>query len=119
MIRITFKNLERSELAREAVEERLQQVIERFPELSQSRIQVSLCMDNSPQQSGPDLFRVKVRIEKGKFDGVILEKSASNLYLALAQVSEYLLERLNRAGDKVRVKVRTQERKAQLRMVQS
>ena len=110
MVKITFKNLERSELAKEAVEERFKEVVDRFPDLSQSNIHVTLSMENSPRQSGPDLFRVKTRIEKNKYHGVILEKKSSSLYTALADVAEHLLERLNRFGDKKRVKARRQER---------
>lgn len=111
MIRITFKNLDRSELAREAVETKLQQVIEKFPDLFKSRINVTLCMENSPRQAGPDIFCVKTRIQGSKYDGIILEKRDSNLYGALGQVSAHLLERLNRYGDKTRVKARAKERK--------
>lgn len=111
MIKVVFNNLERSELAKEAVEEKLQEVITRFPDLAASTLHVNLGMENSPTQKGPDLFRVKVRIERGKYQGVILEKKSTSLYTALADVAEHLLERLNRAGDKVRVKARNQERK--------
>jgi len=111
MIKVVFKNLEKSDLAKEAVEERLREVLERFPSLSESHIVVTLSMQNSPRQGGPDLFAVKTRIEKGIYDGVILEKSAPSLYVALADICEHLLERLNRFSDKKRVKSRTLERK--------
>lgn len=111
MIKVVFKDLEKSDLAREAVEERFQEVMERFPALSESRIVVTLSMENSPRQGGLDLFGVKTRIEKGTYDGVILEKSASSLYVALADLCEHLLERLNRFSDKKRVKSRNIERK--------
>lgn len=112
MIQITFKNLERSELAEEAVQDRLQEALERFPDLSQAKLHVTLAMENSPRQTGPDLFRVKLRVSGGKYHGVILEKEASSLYAALADLNEHLLERLNRFGDKLRVKLRSRERKA-------
>ena len=50
MIKVVFKDLEKSDLAREAVEERFQEVMERFPALSESRIVVTLSMENSPRQ---------------------------------------------------------------------
>jgi ribosomal subunit interface protein len=111
MIKITFKNLERSELAKQAVEEKMKEVVNRFPDLTTSNIQVTLSMENSPRQAGPDLFRVKTLIHKSKYHGVILEKQSPSLYAALAEVSEHLLERLNRFGDKKRVKARRQERR--------
>jgi ribosome-associated translation inhibitor RaiA len=111
MIKVNFKNLEKSSLAVEAAEERLGELVERFPVLNGSELQVTLSMENSPRQAGPDLFGVKVRIQGGRYHGVILEKKAASLYVALADVSEHLLERLNRFGDKTRVKNRAQERR--------
>lgn len=106
MIQIKFKNLERSELAREAAQERMENLIEKFPDLSESLVQVTLEMENSPTQAGPDLFKVKVFVSKSKYDGVLVEKSNSNLYVALADVVDHMLEILNRYGDKERVKQR-------------
>lgn len=111
MIRIVFKNLHKSELAREAVEAKLEEAMDRFPDLRASRVVVTLSMDNSPRQTGADVFRVLMRVENGKYKGVIIEKSAPNLYVALGDISEHLLERLNRLGDKIRVKARAEERK--------
>lgn len=111
MIQVIFKNLEKSELAKNLVENRLTDAVERFPDLHESQITATLTMDNSPTQAGPDLFGVKVRIVGGKYDGVILERSANSLYTALSELSERLLERLNRRGDRERVKIRKSERK--------
>lgn len=111
MVTITFKNLETSQLAKDAVHEKMEHVLDQFPELSRSKCFVTLEMENSPRQSGPDVFKTKLRVQGGKFDGLILEKQALSLYIALADLSEHLLERLNRMGDKVRVKARHQARK--------
>ncbi|MFM8269576.1 MAG: hypothetical protein ACKN9V_05240, partial [Pseudomonadota bacterium] len=64
-----------------------------------------------PKQAGPDLFGVKVRIQGGAYHGIILEKKSSSLYVALADVADHFLERLNRFSDRTRVKERTQERR--------
>lgn len=111
MIRIVFKNLEESELAKEAVYEQLQNTFERFPDLLGHKLTFTLSMDNSQFKPGPDLFKVKLVITGKKYGGVILEKSAKNLYTALSDLSEYSLERLNRFGDKKRMKKLSQERK--------
>lgn len=110
MIHIHFKNLERSELACEAVHERLQPLIEKFPDLETSKIQVTLEMENSPFQAGPDVFKVKTHFIRGRYDGITVTKDDSNLYVALATVVDHLLEKLNRFGDKTRVKERTKAR---------
>lgn len=104
MIHIKFKNLAKSELASEIVSERLQPTIERFPELKMHVIQITLSMDNSPRQAGPDFFKVHLRILGLKYGGVFLEKSAPSLYLALAWVIDGAHERLTRRAQKRRTK---------------
>lgn len=111
MIQIIFKNLEKSEMAKEAALERIDAMIDKFPVLNESQIKVTLEMQNSPIQAGPDLFTVKLQVGGGKYGGVRIVKSASNLYVALAEVVEVLLENLNTYGDKKRVKERSKARK--------
>ena len=65
---------------------------------------MTISMKNSPFQAGPDVFSVKIQCHGGRYRGVILQKSASSLYIALADLVDHLLERLNRYGDKSRVK---------------
>ena len=110
MIKVIFKDLEKSELAKEAAIEHVETLISRFPDLEGSKITMTLSMDNSPTQAGPDLFSVKFQCKSGKYKGVILEKYASNYYKALAALSDNLLERLNRFGDKKRVQNRKKAR---------
>ncbi len=110
MTQIIFKNLEKSEMARLAVIERIEALIEKFPDLSESKIQVTLEMENSPLKPGPDLFRVKFHLSRGRYDGITVEKSDSNLYVALADVADHMLEKLNRFGDRIRVQQRKSAR---------
>lgn len=110
MIQVKFKNLDKSEMAREAVQERIEALIEKFEDLNQSKIQVTLEMENSPVQAGPDLFKVKLHVSRGRYDGITVEKSDSNLYVALAEVVDHMLEALNRFGDRARVKERKRAR---------
>lgn len=109
-MRIVFRNLEKSEIAKEAVQERLGDMVEKFPKLENHKITVTLFMDNSPQQPGPDSFGVKVLIQGNTFNTISLCKTSPSLYLALADVREHLLEVLNRYGDKARVVERNKER---------
>ena len=110
MIQVKFKNLEKSEMAREAVQEREETLIEKFPDFKGSKIQVTLEMENSPLQAGPDLFKVKLHVVRGRYNGITVEKSDSNLYVALAEVVDHMLEVLNRFGDRARVKERKRAR---------
>jgi ribosome-associated translation inhibitor RaiA len=111
MIKITFRNMESSELAREATEDRIQAIVEKFEHLQEGRILVTLEMENSPQQAGPDVFKVKVQVNGGRYKGVRIVKSAPSLYVALADVVDHLLESLNRFSDKARVTERVKARK--------
>ncbi len=110
MIQIKFKNLDKSEMAREAVFERIEPLIEKFPDLNESKIQITLEMENSPLQAGPDLFKVKLHVARGRYDGITVEKSDASLYVALAEVVDHMLEVLNRFGDRARVKERKRAR---------
>lgn len=96
---------------KESIANRLSDDLERFPDLTEDAISVLVEMENSPFQAGPDLFRVKLRITKGRYQGVILEKTAGSFYTALGELNENLVERLNRFGDKHRVKQRKRARK--------
>ena len=106
MVTVVFRNLGKSDLTKESVITRLQDTIDRFPDLAGHRITATLSMENSPQQAGPDHFTVKIHVRGKKYRDVLIEKSAMNMYLALADVNEHLLERLNRMGDRTRVKLR-------------
>ena len=110
MIKVIFKNLEKSELTRDLALERVLTIVERFPDLHDHKINVTLSMENSPTQAGPDVFTVKVLINGKRFRAVLIEKSGATFYLALAEVIDHALERLNRYGDKERVKSRNQLR---------
>lgn len=110
MIIVNFKNLEPSEMAREAVYERLAVVIEKFVDLQSCKIKVTIEMHNGPHQAGPDLFSATVQIQSGRFRGVRISRSSANLYVAFAELADRLLERLNRHGDKIRVTSRRRTR---------
>jgi ribosome-associated translation inhibitor RaiA len=111
MIQISFKNLKKSEFVRSSVNNRLNTLIEKFDDLQDSRILVTLEMENSPLKAGPDLFKVKVYIQSGRFKGLTLVKSDPNLYVALAKMTDNMLIKLNNWGDKCRIKERTLARK--------
>lgn len=102
MIKVNFKNLEKSDLARAAVEERFGTLMEKFEDLEFCKINVTLEMENSPLQAGPDVFSVKVHISSGPFRGITVRKERENLYGALADLMDHMLEVLNRHLDKKR-----------------
>lgn len=104
MIQLKFKNLKRSDFLAQSVHDRFQPLIDKFDDLKESPIKIVLEMENSPIQVGPDFFKVKLYISQGRFAGIKVEKSNSNLYVAIAEVVDHMLEVLNRFGDRERVK---------------
>jgi ribosome-associated translation inhibitor RaiA len=110
MILVKFKNLEKSDLAGQAARERVQSLVDKFESLKKSRITVTLEMENSPTQAGPDLFSVKLHVSGGAYDGIRVKKSDANLYKALADLDDHMLERFNRASDRERVQQRARAR---------
>jgi ribosome-associated translation inhibitor RaiA len=88
MIKVVFKNLDKSELARNIVTDRLNPVLEKFPKTKGHRITVTLEMENSPAQAGLDYFKVSTMITGPLYKNIKLEKSSENLYLATAAASD-------------------------------
>jgi hypothetical protein len=103
MLEIAFKNLQPSQLVRDTIFDRILPHVSKFPDLQSARIRVTVEMENSPAQAGPDDFSIKLQILSGKYRGVVLSKKRNNFYLALADVADLLLERLNNRGDRARI----------------
>lgn len=110
MVQIVFKNLEPSELARGAVRERVEHIVEKFPSLIEHKITATVSVENSPLQAGPDVFGIRLRISGKQYANIEIEKRSNTLYLALSMLCESLLEMLNRKGDKTRMKNRKSHR---------
>jgi hypothetical protein len=104
MLEIAFKNLDPSQLVRDAVADRILPQTDKFPHLKAARIRITVEMENSPQQAGPDNFSVKLQILSGVYRGIVLSKKRENFYLALADITDLLLETLNHRGDRTRVR---------------
>jgi ribosome-associated translation inhibitor RaiA len=100
MIRLNFHNLDRSELAKEAVEDSLAPVLEQFPFVNVSQIWVSLSTENSSSTSEPDFFRVNMRLAGGVADGISVTAVASSLFVALSGAARELTEGLEKISDR-------------------
>jgi ribosome-associated translation inhibitor RaiA len=94
-----------------ATRQRLEALVDKFPDLSASKIRITLEMEISPFQSGPDFFKIKLHIARGRYDGIIVEKSDASIYVALADLVDHMLEKLNRFGDRQRVQQRSKARR--------
>lgn len=113
MVQVIFKRMSRSKFAEELIIERLQKVREKFPNLKWSRQVITVSMENSPFQAGPDLFTIQFHCRTGQFRGALLKKSSESLYAAVADLFESLIERLSRLGSKERAKMRGRTRRMQ------
>lgn len=110
MIKVKFKNLNKSKFIEHEVSERISFVISKFDVIDEKEVVTTVEMENSPLQAGPDLFKIKVHINSGSFARITLEKENQNLFAALAEVSDHLLEVLSRTNDKTRVRERKKAR---------
>lgn len=101
-IKVVFKNVDKSDFAESTIKERFSLLKEKFPEIARRRTTVTLSMDNSPKQAGPDLYGVKVQLRADKNQNIIMEKTAQNPYQALHLLFDRIHERLIRFDEKKR-----------------
>jgi ribosome-associated translation inhibitor RaiA len=111
VMKIVFKNLKNSDLVSRAVKDRFAPLLNKFPQLQGHRLTVTLEMENSPVKPGRDSFSAKVLVDGRKFRGLNLRRRSDNLYAALAEVTDGMLELLNRAGEKSRMRRRREQRR--------
>jgi hypothetical protein len=78
MIRIFSKNMPRSELARDLVRARISGIVDKFSALRDHRITVTLEMENSPTQAGPDSFSASSVVSGRRFRALKLKRPARN-----------------------------------------
>ncbi len=109
MIKVVFKKIEQSSMTKDLVTSRIEEVMEKFPDLKNHSIKALVYADNTAVQAGPDVFGIKFMLDGKKFKKLILEKKGRNLYVALAELCDSLLERLNRRNDKDRARKRQQK----------
>lgn len=73
-MKIVYRNLERSKIIDTVIKDRMIPLFEKFPAMKFSRIVCTIDMDNSPEQGGRDVYRIKVKFKTGQYQGVVLEK---------------------------------------------
>lgn len=105
-VQVAYKNLEKSDAVSSFVKEKLIHLSLKFPDLQPSHIKVTLEMENSPHKAGRDAFSAKVHVMNGRYQDIVIHKKNLNIYIAIADMYEHMLEALNRFGDKARIKER-------------
>lgn len=99
-MKVVFKNLEKSEFILDTATKRANSIISKFPNLNKRDLSLTLSKDTSPTKGGSGVFKVKLQVLTGEFRGIVLEKSSSNLYKALAKTVDKTHERLTRLNSK-------------------
>lgn len=110
MLKIVFKNLEPSQLARDIVQERITPVIKKFPALANHKVTLTLEMENSPNQAGPDLFTITSTGSGKTFKNLRMRKSSINFYLATAELVDGFNKLLSHENERLKKITKTNRR---------
>lgn len=102
MIRVLFKNMKSSDFIEAALQEKIEHVLNRFPQSHRASITATVNMENSQLHPGPDLFQVKLIVLLKGMRPVVLQKENSNVYQTIAQVTDRLSEVLHRHFQRLR-----------------
>lgn len=98
MIRVHFHRLERSELARDIVLERIGEVLREFSAQVRSEAVVTLTSEQSLSATMPDLFHVRLEATTVQGTAIDLESAAPSLFAAVETVKLALHSRLSGAS---------------------
>lgn len=99
MMQIKFKNLEPSQLAKEAVQEKMASLYSEYDFLNFCRIRVNIELMSNRSVDRPDLFAVSFHIVEGKCVGLKLQQSDPNLHDALGRLVEQIRQRLRQMSE--------------------
>ena len=111
MVKVVFKNLEKSEIVRSVTTERIEKTINKFSELGKMAATVIVSREHSHEHSGADLFSAKLLLSGNGHKPVVLEKRAGTLYQAIAMVTDRALEILQRVLSRDRQNIRHKRRR--------
>ena len=98
MVEVLFRNVERSELARQLAEDRISEIVRAFPDAPTRAVSITLGMVRSSQVSRPDLFAVHVQWN-GAFGTIAAQAQAPSLYVALELLQRSLRRKLKKASE--------------------
>ncbi len=100
IVKIVFKNMESSQFVKGFIHERINPILDKFSSLQGHRITLTIEMENSPRQAGPDLFTVSSMVSGKIYKGLKVKRSSANFYLATAELAESLNQILGRESDR-------------------
>jgi ribosome-associated translation inhibitor RaiA len=111
MVKIVFKNLEKSDIIRKVAIARVQKALERFSDIDSLASTVVLSREHSREHAGLDEYSVKLILGAQGHRPVIVEKRAANFYQALAMVLDRAMDILHQSFAKERLAVRHERRR--------
>jgi ribosome-associated translation inhibitor RaiA len=117
-MKIVFKNGLESEFIKNAMNQHMEVLEEKHPELQQTDAIVTVKMDNSPLQAGPDSYTVNIRLIGGRnFRNISLHKTAQNFYSAMNAAFHVLAQKLSKKSEKKRGLIRQRRRQFKQELV--
>jgi ribosome-associated translation inhibitor RaiA len=103
---VHYKSLEKSDFIQKNLAEKWEKVLAKFPLVHNHHPHITVEMLNSPKHAGKDWYRIKFSLQDEYYGTLVQEAEGDNIYAAIEEVFHHLPQRLNKIGDKKRVKRR-------------
>jgi len=81
--------------------ERIKPVLQKFSLLQSHQMKITLEIENSPKQAGPDVYSVCTLIHGKKYKNFLIKKKSNDFYRALAEIVDGLQFHLSKANDRL------------------
>ncbi len=104
-IRYTFRHLDKSEYIQNFAKEHVEKILTRCQRDPNVTADVKLEMENSPKQSGKDVFLCEIRLRLRRHS-VVIRKRTTNMYEAISIATERLAQAIERTKGRVRAQRR-------------
>jgi ribosome-associated translation inhibitor RaiA len=111
MVRVVFKNLEKSDMIRDIVGSKILHSLEKFPSLAKATATTIVSRDEARNKNGDEHFSVKLILAGNGIKPIIIEKSSNNLYQAVSIAADSAHEILHRASTRIRERTRLKQRR--------
>jgi ribosome-associated translation inhibitor RaiA len=111
MVKVIFKNLERSDLIREIASEKVEKALQKYAVVDPLASTVVLSREHSREHTGVDEFSVKLMVGARGHKPVIVEKRSTSITQALASVLDRAMDLLHQSFARERLGVRHERRR--------
>jgi ribosome-associated translation inhibitor RaiA len=111
MVKVIFKNLEKSDLIRKIAAEKVEKALQKYAVVDPLASTVILSREHSREHSGLDEYSVKLMVGARGHKPVIVEKRSTSMMVALATVLDRAMDLLHQSLAKERLGVRHERRR--------